>query len=134
MVYGTVPSWHCQCKNGFRKASAPQNLPFPPPAYSSHALTPHNASLNDVEAGLGLHQLGGRAHQWLARNSKSDAVLDSWLIICFIYKQLLQKGNDCFWADIIAKLHQITLYNDHHLVRFETVLVNSTVLVQYGTA
>jgi len=26
---------------------------------SSHVLTPHNASLNDPEAGLGLHQLGG---------------------------------------------------------------------------
>ena len=27
-VYGTVPSWHCQCKNGLRMASPPQNLPF----------------------------------------------------------------------------------------------------------
>jgi len=29
-------------------------------------LTPHNASMNDPEAGLGLHQLGGRSQQWLA--------------------------------------------------------------------
>jgi hypothetical protein len=27
-VYGKVPSWHCQCKNGLRMASSPQNLPF----------------------------------------------------------------------------------------------------------
>jgi hypothetical protein len=27
-VNGTVPSWHCQCKNGLRMASPPQNLPF----------------------------------------------------------------------------------------------------------
>jgi len=33
---------------------------------SSHVLTPHNAPMNDPEAGLGLHQLGGRAQQWFA--------------------------------------------------------------------
>ena len=27
-VYGTVPSWHCQCKNGLRKASPPQTPPI----------------------------------------------------------------------------------------------------------
>jgi hypothetical protein len=27
-VYGTVPSWHCQCKNGLRKASLPQTPPI----------------------------------------------------------------------------------------------------------
>ena len=27
-VYGTVPSRHCQCKNGVRMAFSPQNLPF----------------------------------------------------------------------------------------------------------
>jgi hypothetical protein len=27
-VYGTVPSWHYQCKNGLKMASSPQNLPF----------------------------------------------------------------------------------------------------------
>ena len=31
-VYGTVPCWHCQCKNGLRKASPPQNLPFSLPS------------------------------------------------------------------------------------------------------
>jgi len=65
-VNGTVPSWHCQCKNGLRMASPSQNLPFSPPACSSHVLTPHNPSLDDPEAGLGLHQLGGRAQQGLA--------------------------------------------------------------------
>jgi len=39
---------------------------FHSPVCSSHVLTPSNASLNDPEAGLGLHQLGGRAQQWLA--------------------------------------------------------------------
>jgi hypothetical protein len=28
MVYGTVPSWHCRCKNGLRKASSPQTPPI----------------------------------------------------------------------------------------------------------
>ena len=78
---GTVPSWHCQCKNGLRKASPLQNLPFPPPAYSSYALTPHNASPIDPEAGLGLHQSGKGPSSGLHGNSKSDAVLDSWLLI-----------------------------------------------------
>ena len=67
-VYGTVPCWHCQCKNGLRKASPPH---FLPPACSSHVLTPHNASLNNPEAGLGLRQLRGRAQQWLAWKLKS---------------------------------------------------------------
>ena len=67
-VYGTVPSWHYQCKNGLRKASPPH---FLPPACSSHVLTPHNASLNNPEAGLGLRQLRGRAQQWLAWKLKS---------------------------------------------------------------
>ena len=62
-VYGTVPSWHCQCKNCLRKGSQPQHLPFPPPACSSYVLTPQKCY---PEAGLGLHQLGGRAQQWLA--------------------------------------------------------------------
>ena len=47
-------------------AKLAQHLPFQPPACSSHVLTPHNTSLDDPEAGLGLHQLGGRAQQWLA--------------------------------------------------------------------
>jgi len=58
--------WHCQCNFGLRMASPPQHLPFSPPACSSHVLTPHNASLDDPGAGLRLHQLGGRAQQWLA--------------------------------------------------------------------
>jgi len=32
---------------------------FRSPVCSSHVLTPHNASMNDPETGLGLHQLGG---------------------------------------------------------------------------
>ena len=52
---------------------------------------PHNASLNDPEAGLKLHQLGGRAQQWLAWKLKIDAVLDSWVIICVFHNHLLQK-------------------------------------------
>ena len=52
MVYGTVPSWHCQCNFGLRMASPPQHLPFSPPACSSHVLKPHNASLDDPEAGI----------------------------------------------------------------------------------
>jgi hypothetical protein len=42
-----------------------------------------------------------------------------------------------FWADIAAKrpiYTKIALYGDHRPVRFENVLVNSTVLIQYSTA
>jgi hypothetical protein len=58
-------------QNGLRKASPPQNLPFSLPSvlllcHMGHVLTPHNASLNDPEAGLGQHQLGVRAQKWLA--------------------------------------------------------------------
>jgi len=62
MVYSTVPSWHCQ-----RNLASER----PPLAYSSHVLTPHNASLDDPEAGLGLHQLRGRSQQWLVWKLKS---------------------------------------------------------------
>ena len=76
MVYGTVPSWHCQCNFGLRKASPPQHFPFPPPAYSSHVLTSHNASLDDPETGFGLYQFRRKAQQWLAWKPNSDALLD----------------------------------------------------------
>jgi len=63
----------------------PKHLPFPPPACSPYELTPHNASLNDPDAGLELHQLGEGPSSGLHGNSKSDAVLDSWLIICVLF-------------------------------------------------
>ena len=75
-LYGTVPSWHCKCKNGLKKASPPQHFPFPPPAYSSHVLTSHNASLDDPETGFGLYQFRRKAQQWLAWKPNSDALLD----------------------------------------------------------
>jgi len=49
----------------------PKHLSFSPPVCSSYVLTPHNASLNDPEAGLGLHQIGGWAQQWLAWKLKN---------------------------------------------------------------
>jgi len=35
-------------------------------------LTPHNASLDNPDAGLRLHQLEGRAQQWLAWKLKVE--------------------------------------------------------------
>jgi len=61
-----MPSWHCQCKNGLRKASPPQNLPFLLPGVLLLHSDATQCFLNDPEAGLGLHQLGGGAQQWLA--------------------------------------------------------------------
>ena len=75
---------HCQCNFGLRMASLPQHLPFPPPTCSSHVLTPHNASLNDPDAGLELHQLGEGPSSGLHGNSKSDAVLDFCSLICIL--------------------------------------------------
>jgi hypothetical protein len=96
MVYGTVPIWHCQCNNGLRKAaSPPQNLPFPPPAYSSHALMPHNAFLNV--------QLGGRAQQRLAWKLKVGR--STWFLVdhlCFIQLTVVWDRN---WSQT-TKLHQ----------------------------
>ena len=63
----------------------PKHLPFPPPACSPYELTPHNASLNDPDAGLELHQLGEGPSSGLHGNSKSDAVLDSCPIICVLF-------------------------------------------------
>jgi len=68
----------------------PKHLPFPPTACSSYVLAPHNATLNDPEAGLGLHQLGGRAQQRLAWKLKVGR--STWLLVvslCFIHKELL---------------------------------------------
>jgi len=78
--------------------------------YSSHALTPltpHNASLNNPEAGSGLHQLGGRAQQWLAWKLKVGR--NTWSLVnnqCFIHeqaKQIVVLGR--YWSQR-AKLHQ----------------------------
>jgi hypothetical protein len=60
--------------------------------YSSNVLTPHKASMNDPEAGLGMLYLGGWAQQWLAWKLKversSKFLVDN---LCFIHKHLLQK-------------------------------------------
>jgi hypothetical protein len=69
--------WHCQCKVGLRKASPPQT---PPISTSSMLLLCADATQCFPEqpgGWVGVHQLGRRAPQWLAGNSKSDAVLDS---------------------------------------------------------
>ena len=58
-VYGTVLSWHCQCKMASEWPLRPKTSHFRSSVCSSHVLTPHNASMNDPEAGLVLHQLGG---------------------------------------------------------------------------
>ena len=57
--YGTVPSWHCQCKNGHRKASPPQNLPFLLPGVLLPCADATQCFHERPEAGLGLHQLRG---------------------------------------------------------------------------
>jgi len=78
-MYSTKPSWHCQCNFGLRMVSPPQHLAFPPPACSSHVLKPYNASLDDPEAGLGLHQLEGRTQQWLAWKLKVGR--SAWFLV-----------------------------------------------------
>jgi len=122
-----VPGWHCRCKNGLRKASPPQHFPFPPPAWFSYVLTLHNASLNDPEAGLGLHQLGGGAQQRLAWKLKVGR--NTWFLVdklCFIHKQLSQKEKKLFWAKIGAKrpnYSQNRIVRWHRLVRSDTVIL-----------
>ena len=59
-------------------------------------LTPQNASLNDLEAGLGLKQLGEGPSRELHGKSKSDGT--QFLVY---NKQLLQKKK-MFWAEIGA--------------------------------
>jgi hypothetical protein len=84
-LYGTVPSWHCQCKNGLEWPLHPNTSHFCSLVCSSHVLTSHNASLNDPEAGLLLHQLGGRAQQWLAWKLKIGC--STWFLveICVLF-------------------------------------------------
>ena len=115
-VYGTVPSWHCQCKNGLRKASPPQHFPFPPPACSSHVLTPH---------------LGEGPSSGLLGNSKSDAVLDSWLITncCKKTRNLLGRN----WSQT-AKLRSTSCCTVAPYCTVGHRLFKQTVLAQYCTA
>ena len=89
--------WHCRCKVGLRKALLPQT---PPISTSSMRLFCADATqcLNSPEAGLGLHQLGGGPSSGLHGNSKSDAVLDSWLIICVLSINNCCKKKICFGA------------------------------------
>ena len=85
LVLHQLGGWHCQCNFGLRKASPPQTPPISPPACSPYELTPHNASLNNPEAGLELHQLGEGPSSGLHGNSKSDTVLDSCSIISVLF-------------------------------------------------
>jgi hypothetical protein len=71
-VYGTL-----QCQAGTASAEMiserplyPRTSHFCPPACSFHVL-PHNASMNNPEAGLGLHQLGGGPQRRLAWKVKT---------------------------------------------------------------
>ena len=64
-IYGKIR--YCErCQAGTASAKMASEWPLRPktshfrsPLCSSHVLTPHNASMIDPEAGLGLHQLGG---------------------------------------------------------------------------
>ena len=69
-------------------------------------------------------------------NSKSDAILDSWLAISVLFmnncckKKIIVLGRN--WSQK-AKLHQNCTLRWPPSCAVKTVLVNSTVLVQYGT-
>ena len=115
--------------------SAPTQLGAPL-ACSSHVLTPHNASLDDPEAGLGLHQLEGRAQQYLHGNLKLDAVLDSCLIISLIIvaQRNVMGRNLSQTAKLRSKSYCTvapTLYSWDRTFK-QTVLAPSCT-VQYGT-
>jgi len=141
-MYGTVPSWHCRCKNGLRKASLPQSLPFslpsvllpcadatqcfherpwgwfgaasarglalPVQSWPQKGLSAPNTShfhlqhaplmcwrhtmlpWTTLRLGRGCISSGEGPSTGLHGNSKLDAVLDSWLLICVLFI------NNCF--------------------------------------
>jgi hypothetical protein len=60
-------------------------------------------------------------------------MLDSWSTISVLFMNDCRKNN-CFGPKLEPNYTKIALYSDHRLVRFETVLVNSTVLEPYNTA
>jgi hypothetical protein len=77
--------WHCHCNFGLRMASPPQNLPFslcgvllPCANATQHTMLPWT----NLMLGWGCISLGKGPSSGLHGNSKSDAVLESWLIIC----------------------------------------------------
>ena len=79
-------------------------------------LTLQNASLNEPEAGLKLHQLGGRSQQWFARKLKVGRSTQ------FLHKQFLQKEKKL--AEIDAQwlnCGQICTVRWQHFVRSNTV-------------
>jgi hypothetical protein len=101
----------------------PKTSHFRSPVCSSHVRTPHNASMNDPVAGLGLHQLGRRAKQWLAWKLKVGRRSSPWLVdpncankLCtqfkapctsseckilgVIFKPLTFAGNSAFWRAV----------------------------------
>jgi hypothetical protein len=68
--------------NQLRKASPLPNTSHSISSMLLSRVTPHIASLNDPEAGLGLCRLGEGPSSGLQGRSKSESVLDSWLLIC----------------------------------------------------
>jgi hypothetical protein len=69
---------------------------------------PHIASLNNPAAGLGLHQLGGRAQQWLAWNLKVGRS-NVFLVhdLCFIHDAEVVQAV-CL-VDLSIGLHRVTV-------------------------
>jgi len=111
----------------------PKHLPFPPPACSTDVLTPHNASLNDPEAGLGLHLLGEWVQQWLAWKLKVGR--SNWFLIIHLFI-----NNYCFGPKLEPNgqiMVKIVRYGGTVLVRSDTVVLadrnlDRTVRSNYG--
>jgi len=84
-VYGTVPSWHCQCKNGLRKASPPQTPPI-----STSSMLPLWADATQCVperpwGWVGATSARGRAQQWLAWKLKVGRSTWFLVIICVLF-------------------------------------------------
>jgi len=110
----------------------PKTSHFRSPVCSSYVLTPHNASMNDPETGLGLHQLGGRAQQGLAWKLKVGR--GTWFlvnILCFIIYTCCKrkrKFSGRNWSQTAYLRSKCTVRWDR-TVRFGTVLL----LIPYYT-
>jgi hypothetical protein len=84
-------------------------------------------SLNDPEAGLGLHRLKGWAQQWLAWKLKSRTqYLNLANNLCFYSLTIVAKDKNCFGPKLEPNGQitvKILLYGGNVFVRSDTVIL-----------
>ena len=128
MVYGTVPSWNCQCKNGLSTSNPLILAPrCAPPMCWRHTML----LWTTLRLGWGCISSGEGPSSGLHGNSETDAVLDSCPIILFHSLTIVAEWKEMLRAKIGAKIGAKRPYGQNRTVRWHRPCMIRTVLFKH---